>query len=193
MTTLENSNDMVNTLMARDEIFRQYFENHLTEPNLSNDDFEKGKKKFKEFFPSYPDELPVFRCRWVLDKINQCQINAENIENDPPLEECRNHIFDSAKNKFVRPQVLPPAKRRRSPKFNVGEFIRQKRLDGDYFEVCLQDRDMVEDLLEELSENKSRNDRKADTVLNSLAAMATALTGGLSYRLVELHPERRIL
>lgn len=195
MAAVENVEEMVQSLMSKHDLFKKYFDNHLAEPEINKQDLETIKTIFKTQFPSFPNDLPVFRCKWVLDTITRENLrrNASDETNLEKEDECRDNIYDSTKHKFVKPQVLPPAKRRRSPKFNVGEFIRQKRLDGEFFELNVQDRDVIEDLLDELSEDKARNDRKADTALNNLAAMATALTGGLNYKVLELHPERRIL
>ena len=180
-------------LKTKNSLFQTYFEDFKSDKfsKMSDEDIKTLEDLFKATFPNHPTPLHVFRCEWVVDKVNQ-DFNLNMPPSEENVEECRDRIYDSCKRKFVRPQVLPPGKRRRSPTFNAGEFIRQKRLDGDCFEISLQDRDMVEDLLEELSDDKARNYRRADVALNSIVSIVHWLHNILSYRIVELHPEKNI-
>lgn len=186
---MDNIDEMVSTLQAKDPIFQQLFNDACSEfINLQPDEKDKATKIFKETFPSYEFSLSMFQHQWIIRRA-ETQLNAETgIETV-----CNKDIFDAASRKYLKqPQVLPAQRRRRQEKFNLGEFLRQKRADGEYYQLNLQDRDLVEDLMDDLNDDKARNDQKADIALNKMVQMAAIFNGSLPYRLIELHPERRI-
>lgn len=189
MTHIESSMDeMVSNLKTKDVLFQTLFgDHHSKDINLVPAEQDKLDEIFKKEYPNYMFPLKVFHCQWVVDKINR-----ELQEPVEQTEECRENIYDPGKRRYIRPQVLPTHKKRCKPKFDVGECIRTKRNEGDFYEIGLQDRVMVEELLEELSDDKIRNDKRADAALNSMAAIASVMNTSLAYKLVELHPERRI-
>ncbi|GFY44627.1 uncharacterized protein TNIN_70851, partial [Trichonephila inaurata madagascariensis] len=100
---------------------------------------------------------------------------------------------DGGTKSYLNARVLPPLNRKkRLEKFNLGEFVRQKRLNGDFHQITYNDRESVEDLMDELNEEKQRNDQKADIALNRIVEMVAILNANCKYRLLELHSERRI-
>ncbi|GBN68379.1 hypothetical protein AVEN_82732-1 [Araneus ventricosus] len=116
-------------------------------------------------------------------------INDDSVE---PSEICNKLAYDPSKRGFIKIPRVSNYGRGKREKFNLGEFLRTKRENGDYFQLSVGDREMVEDLLDELNEDKFRNDQRADVALNRMVEMAAVLNGNCNYKIMELHSERRI-
>lgn len=183
---MDNLDDMVATLRQKHEVFQKLFDDSISEyHNLTPEERAVASDLLKAEFPQYPHTVQYLSSQWVLSKVT-----FEMNQLDEPS--CAKDIFDSGSKKYVKAQVLPAQRKRRLEKFNLGEFFRQKRSEGDFSQINLQDRDMIEDLMEDINEDKARNDQRADIALNKIVQMAAIFNGCLPYRLIELHSERRI-
>lgn len=172
-------------LKSKDEIFERLFGGSLEYKDLKGDEKELADKLFFDSYPGY-ENLNNFMQMWHVAKFNASQFSE-------PSETCSNQeIYDSSTKKFIRPTVLYLSKRRKMEKFNLAEFVRHKRDNGDYHQISFLDRDVIDDMFDELNQEKPRNDSKADVALNRMVQMAAILNGSCSYRIMELHPERRV-
>lgn len=186
---MEDQEANVNLLINQHAVFQKIFNNSYSElTNLQPEELEQANRVYKETFPNSQRDLNLFHHEWIVNQMDK----SMNEHVAGPSETCPSLIFDPGSRKYLKPQVLPAQRRRRQEKFNLGEFLRQKRVDGDFFQIPIQDREMVEDLMDDLNEDKPRNDQKADIALNRMVQMAAVLNGACTYRLMELHPERRV-
>lgn len=194
--SIASPDEMVRQLLAKDEIFGKLFTCVYEYHNLQPEEQSKAQRIFQETFPTYTHNLLRFHAQWILTNINK-NLNPTagetlNETNNDDLGLCPDLIYDPMSRRRIRPQVLPPAKRRKLDKFDLSKFIRQKREQGEYFELSMPDRSFVENLQDELNEDKPRNDQKADVALNKIVQMCAVLNGSCSYRLLDLHSEKRI-
>ncbi|GFY48563.1 uncharacterized protein TNIN_18401 [Trichonephila inaurata madagascariensis] len=114
-------------------------------------------------------------------------------EDITPSETCSQLVYDGGTKSYLNAPVLPTLNRRkRVEKFNLGDFVRQKRFSGDFHQINYNDRESIEDLMDELNEEKLRNDQKADIALNLIVEMVAILNVYCKYPILELHSERRI-
>lgn len=180
---------MVSTLLTKNTVFQKLFNTTIEFVNLQPQEKETAQQIFSETFPDYSiKDISEFHLKWLEYKLN-LNLNPSDFEVN---ETCPGLIYDGRARKYLSPRVLPQSKRRKSEKFNLSEFIKQKRDNGDFFQINFQDRDELEDFLEDLNEEKTRNDQKADIALNRIVQMAAILNNSCNYRLIELHSERRI-
>lgn len=185
----DNVESMINTLQQKNAVFQKLFNETGNDfANLVPTEETLAYQLFKETFPNYPHDLRYLVCQWVIQKSNfgeiEPDINAE--------QSCSKDIFDAGTKKYLKPQVLPARKRRVPVKFNIAEFLRQKRANGDYQMISTQERDLIKDLMDDLQEEKARNDQRSDIALNKIIQMAIILNGVFPYRLLEPHPEKNI-
>ncbi|GFT71248.1 uncharacterized protein NPIL_552061 [Nephila pilipes] len=187
----QTPDDMVRILLTKDEVFQRMFNEVYEYCNLQPEEQERAQNIFQETFPNYHDlNVTRFHAQWMQDKIHQT-MNAQQPD-ETPNETCRKLVYDGGTKSYLNARVLPLNRKRRQEKFNLGEFVRQKRTNGDYYQITFSDRESVEDLMEELNEDKARNDQRADITLNRIVEMVAILNSTCNYRILELHPERRI-
>ncbi|KAG8171042.1 hypothetical protein JTE90_026410 [Oedothorax gibbosus] len=149
---------------------------------------QRPKPLFKEKFPEYPHDLDYLECQWLISKTNFGLGPGKS-----PGTACSKDIYDPGNKRYLKPHVLPARKRRVPAKFNIAEFLREKRENADYQTISTQDRDFIKDLMDDLHEDKVRNDQRSDMALNKIVQMAVILNGVLPYRLMEPHPERNVI
>lgn len=184
---------MVQTLKEKDEVFKKLFQTCTDFVNLQPEEQEHAQTLFEQAFPNYEDKsIKRFYCRWVtkeLDKNLNPNVTTESSEICPSTT-----IFDALQRKRISPQVLPHQKRRKPEKFDLSRFIRQRREDNQCFELVVNQRKEVENLMYELVNNdeKSLFDQRADLALNRIVEMCAILNRTCTYRLLELHSEKRV-
>ncbi|GFV82867.1 uncharacterized protein TNCV_1178821 [Trichonephila clavipes] len=189
MACSETPDDMVKKLLEN-EIFQRMFNQYVEYINLQPEEQTTAQVIFRDTFPHYNSDLRTFFNEWVIQKLQQNMNESEDI---PPSETCSQLVYDGGTKSYLYSRVFPPLNRKkRLEKFNLGEFVRQKRLNGDFHQIIYNDRESVEDLMDEMSEKKQRNDQKADIALNWIVEMVAILNANCKYRLLELHSERRI-
>ncbi|GFY77186.1 uncharacterized protein TNIN_395301 [Trichonephila inaurata madagascariensis] len=190
MACSETPEDMVKTLLEKSEIFQRLFNQYFEYINLQPQEQATAEEIFRDTFPNYNSDLKTFFNEWVVQKLQHTINESEDIT---PSETCSQLVYDGGTKSYLNARVLPPLNRKkRLEKFNLGEFVRQKRLNGDFHQITYNDRESVEDLMDELNEEKQRNDQKADIALNRIVEMVAILNANCKYRLLELHSERRI-
>lgn len=183
--------EMVQMLLTKDEVFNRYFTLVDAPQNLGKEAETKANRIFKETFPDYPiKDFEMFYLNYLKDKtLEDMQISNDVIE---PNEICSKLAYDPSKRGLIRMPRVNNSGRGKREKFNLGEFLKTKRENGDFYQLSVGDREMVENLMEDLSEDKPRNDQRADVALNRMVEMAAVLNGNCSYKIMELHSERRI-
>ncbi|GFT38405.1 uncharacterized protein TNCV_3064531 [Trichonephila clavipes] len=190
MACSETPDDMVKKLLEKNEIFQRMFNHYVDYINLQPEEQTTAQGLFRDTFPYYNSYLRTFFSEWVIQRVQQNMNESEDIS---PSETCSQLVYDRATKSYLNARVFPPLNRKkRLEKFNLGEFVRQKRLNGDFHEIIYNDRESVEDLMDELNEEKQQNDQKADIALNRIVEMVAILNANCKYRLLELHSERRI-
>ncbi|KAG8175196.1 hypothetical protein JTE90_022619 [Oedothorax gibbosus] len=179
---------MVKDLQQASPIFQKLFNDTCNGyTNLTPQERTEAETLFKEKFPEYPHDLRYLECQWLISKTNFGL--PENVQ-EPA---CSKDIYDPGNKRYLKPHVLPARKRRVPAKFNIAEFLREKRENADYQTISTQDRDFIKDLMDDLHEDKVRNDQRSDMALNKIVQMAVILNGVLPYRLMEPHPERNVI
>lgn len=183
--------EMVEILLRTDDVFKKFFTDSRTPQNVLEGEEQHAEKIFKATFPHYHmKEFQLFYLTYLKDKnLSDMNIQDESLESN---EICNKLAYDPRKGGFIRMPRVNTYGRGKREKFNLGEFLRTKRDNGDYFQLSVGDREMVEDLLDELNEDKARNDQKADVALNRMVEMTAVLNGNCNYKILELHSERRI-
>ncbi|GFS69071.1 uncharacterized protein TNCV_4570551 [Trichonephila clavipes] len=190
MACSETPDDMVTKLLEKNEIFQRMFNQYVDYINLQPEEQTTAEGIFRDTFPHYNSDLKTFFNQWVVQRVQQ---SMNERADTTPSETCSQLVYDGGTKSYLNARVLPPLNRRkRLEKFNLGEFVRQKRLNGDFHQIIYNDRETVEDLMDELNEEKQRNDQKADIALNRIVEMVAILNANCKYRLLEMHSERRI-
>lgn len=189
--------DMVKVLLGKHEVFRKLFQSCSEFVNLQPQEQSTAQQLFQETFPNYQDtNIQRFYCNWMHNELNKNLNPGDAVPTEPqPSEICPNtSIFDALQRKRINPQVLPHSKRRKQEKFDLSKFIRQRREDNQCFELSVNQAKHVENLMYELlsSEEKPLLDQRADVALNRIVEMCSILNRTCTYRLLELHSEKRI-
>lgn len=186
----EEAECIVKTLQKASPLFQKLFneETVISFANLLPAEQEEAKKIFDEKFPNYFGGLNMLECKWM---ISHTDFGTEPQNNPEPS--CSKDIYDAGTKRYLKPQVLPARKRRVPVKFNIAEFLREKRANGDYQMISTQERDLIKDLMDDLHEDKAPNDQRSDIALNKIVQMAIILNGVFPYRLLEPHPERNVI
>ncbi|KAG8173822.1 hypothetical protein JTE90_016311 [Oedothorax gibbosus] len=186
---MANLEEIWSSLRDKNQVFQRLFSDAVVElSHLTPDEQSKAKEVFELEFPDTLFTLEYVVSQWIVK-------NVETTMNETPnLDEtlCSKPVYDSGTKKYLKPQVLLNQRRKRNEKLDLGAFFRQKRSEGDFHQISLEDREFVEDLMDNLNDDVARNNQRADIALNRLVELAATCNNRLKYRLMELHAERRI-
>lgn len=183
--------EIVDVLLREDEVFKKYFTTVCTPPNLAPQEEEQAKMIFKRKFPNYPEEFEVFYHKYCTDRLF-IEMQLPGDTNGEIEEVCPNKVFDGPKRGYVKIPRISNFGRGRQEKFNLSKYLRTKRENGDFFQLSVGDHEMTENFLDQVNEERLRNESPAIIGINAIAEKVAVLNPINKYKVMELHPEKRV-
>ncbi|GIY42096.1 uncharacterized protein CDAR_405941, partial [Caerostris darwini] len=179
-------------LCLLDPVFTKIFTELVSPPNLNMEELSKATETFEAIYPhkNFTEFIATYQAKKAADDV--LFSHYTDPDTAPSSRICPRMAFDPLKRNFVSPIVIPARRRRKKEEFDVYKFFVEKDQNGEGIPLTIIPSVDDEDYFDMSHEEKNREDAIAGTRLRKIASLVTTLNTACSYRILDLHSERRI-